>query len=362
MLARFRQPIQRTVSHCYPRFFSQQSYHNVEMLKSISLVNIFASLPNFDHILKKLQSHHYFPNQSPVSYDSHQALRQLFPNGDKKLHHSAVTLLTDSTPVVLPSTETVVHPDHLASHFKQLASPINLYIDKLCQVLANTLAERNYEAGLPDSENVSERVHALQAGLVAYRLGLSHVNIAALLLHDISRCTKEDIAHSHRFHHTESSKILSPLGAVKNYTSHHPFAKFLLYEFSEVYRTHLLSPLSQNSLKMQSDSFAASVRRLSIHQNEKLAEALFQLMAMRAIDDFSKVPEHLLQANLTASHYFDNDTIKKLLVHVMVNHLILLNPDEATVSQFRSDLSAAMKILSRVDHLQPEKKQHLGLK
>jgi predicted HD phosphohydrolase len=308
-------------------------------------------------MLPVLHQKGYFLAQARIEYDSREALHQLFPNAGKKLHMPALRLIIEPIPFTPPTTETVVQDDHLAKSFKPLTPKINEYIDKLCQVLSNTLAERNYEVGIPDSENVSERVHALQAGLIAYRLGLNPIHVAAMLFHDISRCTKEEIAYSHRYHHAESSRILTPLGAVKDYTFNHPFAKFLLHAFSGVYRKHLLSPLSQNSLTMQSDSFAASVRRLSVHQNDKLAEALFQIMAMRAIDDFSKVPEHLLRSSLDASrHYFDNDTIKQLLVYVMANHLIKLPTDERTVAQFRHDLSAAMTILSRVDYLQPEKK------
>lgn len=169
-----------------------------------------------------------------------------------------------------------------------------LYCDAVMAVMTNDLAGRVYEPGLPEAENVTEQMHGLQSGSLAYRLGMSLPAILAASLHDIARVTHADDQYGHKHHAKEGHTLLLPL-QLPSYCLDHAFAKWLLYIGCEQYRANLISPVSKASLAMQADQpakrFADVAERLNRLGASEQANALHQLMLMRLVlDDFAKVP------------------------------------------------------------------------
>lgn len=183
----------------------------------------------------------------------------------------------------------------------ELTAAVQLYCDAIMAVMTNRLADRAYEPGLPEAENVSEQMHGLQSGSLAYRLGMNLSAILAASLHDIARVTHADDQYGHRHHAKEGHALLLPL-QLPSYCLDHAFAKWLLYIGCEQYRDHLISPVSRASLAMQADQPGQRFSDVTVRLNQlsgiDQANALHQLMLMRLmLDDFAKVPLALLSGD-----------------------------------------------------------------
>lgn len=175
-----------------------------------------------------------------------------------------------------------------------------LYVNVIDQIFSGELADRHYELGSHSAENISERMHGLQSGTLAYHYGLSTAHILAASLHDVARMTHYSDQHGHRYHAIEGHQILAPL-QLPVYCLDHAFAKWLLRKACPIYVEMLLSPVSSASLQIQSSDparhFADVIARLNNMPASEQALYLHKLMFMRLVlDDFAKIPMTMISA------------------------------------------------------------------
>jgi predicted HD phosphohydrolase len=317
-------------------FSASKDYHNVNILKTKSIHSYVRDFSLYYKILQTLRWKGMFLNHSVPE----TGLPPL------KLNHQELTPLAL---LALPLDTSKIDAPHAYSNpaiYSDLELKRGLYMDMICDVLDNELAKRNYEAGVPDQENVSERMHGLQSAKIAALLGFSEEDMLALLLHDIARSTVNSDLHGHKVHHLEGSAILAPLGLPLDYVRYHGFAKYLLNEFCPAYQD-LLSPLSRESLKLQQQAFEPQIKELQKLDNKQLAEFLQKIMYMRLIDDVSKVPE-LALAKVMQPHckpqYLTDAQIRRML---SVQFDKYIAQKKISPKELETQLDAAIKLMSR---------------
>src|SRR3990167_2871645 len=336
----------RPMTHC---FFSRAS-HNLTQLKTAKLGVYFRAIPNCTTLLKALNSKGQFLGKEPLTYDANQFLQEEIPQ------HSFL----EKTPIELMNHSlrgTSFHSDSsqleriltqsLPKEFKSLNRKITFYILLIEDVFTNKLAQRNYESGLPEYENVSEQLHGLQAGKLATLLGFSRNEVLAMLFHDLARPTHEQDDRGHASHHSEGHHILMPLGLSTSFAWYHAYAKFLLKELCEPYPT-LLSPVSHRSLTLQKQNMLEQIANLHQHNSQALAKTLYKLMFLRLIDDFSKIPQMALNKNV---EYLTQDKIRHLLLVQIIEHCEKMAKSvknkKQTAGVFNNQLEIAMAHLLR---------------
>ncbi len=332
------------------RFFSH-SAHNLTHLTADTLNSFTSQVAPFPNILKKLQEMTYFQDKTPVDYNFSNFLGSKIYESHY-LGCSATQLLGKSLPhsdIAIPD-EAVVNRvlTQVPPSFQPLVPKMEFYIHALCDVYQNELAKRNYEAGVPDQENVSEREHALQAGKISCVLGLSEDVMLALHFHDVARPTQADSEYGHVNHHDEGNRILSPLKLTVDYAWYHAFAKFLLKEFCPPYQ-RLMSPVSQYSLTKQAASFQAQVDKLStLKSSNQLASTLYKIMLMRLIDDMSKVPRAELEKDGKKIEYVEDHVIKQILARRVLQYCsVQMRQNSDEVASFERKIDDALQLMLR---------------
>lgn len=306
--------------------------HNSKTLNTVTMAMLCEGVPDFDVILQGLKNRGFFRDVEPVALSLSDVLQGWIKNHERLLA-TPHALVHES--VVYPS---VVSALDLPNEFSVFQDQIQLYIQLICDVLSNTLADKNYEPGLPNTENVSEREHALQAGKIAYLFGLDSSDVLAMLLHDISRPTHEDQVYGNKNHCDEGSAILAPLGFSIDYCRYHAFAKYLLNEFNPTYKNKLLSPVSQVSLEEQKAKMHDQLQDLSSLATIELAALLYKIIYMRLVDDFSKVPTCGMVID-----YFSDEYLKMLLSRQFSLHLTKLSSTREELSSMLDDFSKKLE-------------------
>lgn len=334
------------------RFFSES--HNLRALRIANFQAYCDQTPSFAVILAGLQERGWLQTVPSFQYTMADFLRDA--GMDTYLDLSPVKLLAKPLPVFLQEAEKKVE---LPTVFAGLAGKLEFYKRLILDVLNNDLAQQNYEEGVPDQENVSERVHALQAGKLA-ALVLPAEKTLPLLLHDIARTTNKDQEYGHAHHCEEGSVILAPLGLVIDYTRHHALAKYLLFHFCEPYSQGLtpetkglISPVSTYSLQKQIETLGPLMKALAGLAPVELARFFFSIMFMRLTDDFSKVPVAELRRELNGQEpdYFSDELIARLLHQQLRQHLHQLDQshEDKTVMlcDYEKQLDTAISLLAR---------------
>ena len=335
------------------RFFSAVP-HNLQVFYKSNLSQYCSQLPDFPSLLTKLKSKGQFLNTLPVSYNMSQFLEAKISNRHF-LDYVPRQLMSQPLPEVKLSATSLYEEGKLKDSLKQklpmafkgLANELAFYLLLIVDVFNNQLAQRNYEAGVPDQENVSERLHGLQAAKLAALFGLPQDVILAMLLHDLARPTHENATHGHSNHHLEGDLILAPLGLSLSYTRYHAYAKFLLSELCPPYQA-LLSPVSATSLSLQNKSMQDQLKKLEQLDSLSLANCLYQLMLLRLFDDLSKVPTMALDKTV---QYLNDSTISRMLVQQISQYLKAKVEDgknvQAAVAVLEQQLELATELLLR---------------
>jgi len=322
-------------------------------LEQTTLEKILMEIPPYATILSKLQAQGLFVDKHPVDYTIQQFLEDYVNQSKSALQCSSFQLLIKPLPYDALVKKILVEDEGYPEEFSSYAlfSRVDCYIDVLCDVLCNQLAQKPYEK-LSDRENVTEQEHGLQAGKIAYLLGMSLDDILALLFHDIARPSVDDPKYADVHHATEGGIILSPLGLSIDYSSSHAFAKYILHTFSPSYR-ELISSTSLRTLTVQAKDWSAQLDALNRLDGKKLAVATFKIALMRAIDDQSKGPTLELTKRLEGNKpdYFSDELIHAMLHKQMAKHLTQLiktsvNRDE-TITLFEAKLDTAISLLLR---------------
>jgi predicted HD phosphohydrolase len=308
-----------------PAFF--RHYHNKSALAQISLNAFFKD------------THRFRDSKYTMQYYINSILN---PGRRIYLHYSAEKLIT--LPLKNDISDDV---KDIPEEFNQLSEKIKFFINVVIDILNNELAQRNYEAGVLDQENVSEREHGLQAGKIVFLLGSPLDHVLAMLLHDISRPSILSEVHSHVHHHKEGHIILAPLGLSIDYTLHHGVAKYFLKKMCPLYGK-LISSVSQQSLAMQEKMLEEQFRILEKMDPDSRAAFVYKIMFMRLIDDFSKVPTLTLK---TKPEYFNDNFIEQMIQTQISRHLNKLlvhnNNPEQTVTEYERKLDEALDLMIR---------------
>lgn len=325
---------------------------SLQALEQTTIEKILTEIPAYPTILAKLQEQGLFLDKKSSDYTIQQFLEKHFHHSKLALNCSSFQLLTKPLSDVWAKTKLAAddgYPVELATY--ALFGLVDCYIDVLCDVLENQLAQKPYEQ-LSDRENVTEREHGLQAGKIAYILGMSLDDILALLFHDIARPSVDDPKHADKHHALEGGIILSPLGLSIDYSSSHAFAKFILHTFSPAYR-ELISSTSLRTLALQAKDLPAQLGDLHSLDGEQLADAIYKIVLMRVIDDNSKAPTLELTKRLEGVEpdYFNDKLIKRMLNKQMAMHLhqiISQSEDkDKMIKLFEEQLGAAISLLLR---------------
>lgn len=266
--------------------------------KTINLASYCEKISSFSDILFSFQQKGLFKNTSDCSYTMSDFLKEKFIN--KTLDTPISQFLNKE---LTPST------DSLAPN---LSSKTTAYVELIIDVLNNKLAYKKYEQ-VSDRESVNERTHALQAAKISSQIYNDPAEVLMLLLHDIARVSIDDATHGHKNHCVEGSRILAPLQLPMDFVGLHAFAKQLLFLFCPAYK-QLISPASQKSLNIQEGSFAAVIASLENLPAIELAKLFYGIMFSRLIDDESKVPTDMVQAQ-----YHSTNAIRQLLSQRMQN-------------------------------------------
>lgn len=327
---------------------------SLQALEQTTIEQILTEIPAYSTILAKLQEQGLFLDKKSSDYTIQQFVEKHFHQSKSALSCSSFQLLTKPLPDADALAKTMLAADdgylvELASY--ALFGLVDCYIDVLCDVLENQLAQKPYEQ-LSDRENVTEQEHGLQAGKIAYLLGMSLDDILALLFHDIARPSVDDPKHADKHHAIEGGIILSPLGLSIDYSSSHAFAKFILHTFSPAYR-ELISSTSLRTLALQAKDLPAQLGDLHSLDGEQLADAIYKIVLMRVIDDNSKAPTLELTKRLEGREpdYFNDELIKAMLHKQMVAHFhqIMSQPEskDTMIKLFEEQLGAAISLLLR---------------
>jgi predicted HD phosphohydrolase len=353
MLGRFSESGKQLLLRSSVRFFSEQP-HNIQAFHKSNLMHYCSQLPTFPALLSSLQAKQQFLTKQPVAYGIDLFLKEKISNphflSSPPAELMSAPLPHESKMVLLEEDEKKLQErlrQTLPPIFRSQIAKLTFYLLALVDVFDNQLAQRNYEAGLPDQENVSERVHGLQAAKMAALLGLPQDLIIAMLLHDIARPTHEEASHGHSNHHLEGAELLAPLGLSLPYTWYHAYAKFLLRECCPPYQA-LLSPVSAYSLSLQNKKLEPQINKLNALDSLSLAKQLYQLMFLRLFDDLSKVPALALTKK---AEYLNDAAIRGLLFDQLSVHLQRLAKSKKdlhqVVGEFDAELDTAIDLLVR---------------
>ena len=309
-----------------------------------------SNMPFFPDMLSELNKEGLFLGKEYCSYKMEDFLKTYFKDSKSALEETPLSLLTK--PLKQPPIASELSFALCPKPFLKLLPPISLYIEMICDVLNNELAQKPYEK-LADREYVTEKVHALQAGKISYHLNMTAEDVLALLFHDIARPSINDPEHGHSKHAQEGSTILAPLGLSTDYAGHHTFAKFLLFKFCPQYK-HLISATSQHTLKIQSKDLGSQLGELNEFTSPKLAFELYKIMFMRLmVDDMSKIPFSSELSVEEAPEYFNNERIKTMLNQQITTHLLsMLNHSTSlpeTIFAFERKLTSAISLLQRAE-------------
>lgn len=326
---------------------------SLQALEQTTLERILAEIPPYPTILAQLQAHGLFVDKQPIDYTMHQFLDTELKQSEANLACSSFQLLIKPLPhdtlvrAILAGDKG--YPEEFATY--ALFSRVDCYIEVLCDVLSNQLAQKPYEQ-LSDRENVTEREHGLQAGKIAYLLGMSLDDILALLFHDIARPSVDDPKYADVHHASEGGIILSPLGLSLDYSSCHAFAKYILHTFSPAYR-ELISATSLRTLALQAENLPGQLGELASLDSASLSSAIYKIVVMRVIDDQSKAPTLELSKRLEGEKpdYFSDEFIKSMLHKQMAEHLTKLMKTsidrEKTIHLFEEKLDNSITLLLR---------------
>jgi predicted HD phosphohydrolase len=318
-------------------------------LEQTSIKKILNEMPSYPIILAQLQEQGLFLDKQPTDYTIQQFLEtHLKTNLDQSSFQLLMKPLPEQQSDKTRLALAVEYPKELPH--AGLRPKIDCYIDVLCDVLSNQLAQKPYEQ-LSDRENVTEREHGLQAGKIAYLLGMDLDDVLALLFHDIARPSVNDPKYADVHHAREGGIILLPLGLSIDYSSSHAFAKYILHAFSPAYR-ELLSATSLRTLSLQAKDLSGQLGELNALNDSQLADAIYKIVLMRVIDDQSKAPTAELTQRLQGNKpdYFTDEGIKKMLHTQMAMHLARLTKSgiEKTMSSLEAKLDASIALLLRV--------------
>ena len=330
--------------------------HNLQALRVANFAGYCASIPAFKEILKGLQAKGWLTTNASCHYSMINFLQDVAIDSDLDL--SPVKILAQPLPeflVQISEEEKQPFPEA----FKTLESKLENYEELLIETLNNKLAQQDYEEGIPTQENVSERVHALQAGKIA-SLVMPPENILPMLLHDIARPTNSDQEYGHAHHCNEGSDICAPLGLSINYTLYHALAKYLLFHFCQPYTQGmtpetkgLISPVSTYSLPKQTESLGLLLTGLQTLEPIRMARFFYSIMFMRLIDDFSKVPVSELSRELRDkdTEYFSDKLMANLFRKQLVIHLHQLDASQEDIflvlRKYELKLDVAISLLMR---------------
>jgi predicted HD phosphohydrolase len=324
------------------RFFATVP-HNLTALSNSSLQMYLDRIPPIAQILERLIPGYLCENEFIKDYTIYDFLRERQYLANPFLMATPASMMQTDLPLTDDTRPTLLDcPDNMLP----LRDKIQSYIHMIIDVLNNELADRMYEAGLPEQENVSERQHALQAGKIAILLRMLDGEVLEMILHDIARSTVDDAGHGHQHHCKEGDDIVAPLGLPTDYAWHHALAKHLLFEFCEPYQ-QLISQVSVLSLQVQKNKFAEQAKRLNMLSDEELGMKIYQLMLMRLIDDVSKVPDLLLTEK---PNYLDDERLQNRLTKQMNLQLRLLNARddfEVAIGVFEKKLNLAIEHMQR---------------
>lgn len=322
--------------------FFESEFDDIRALQTSTLESYCETVANFSDILSLLHEKELFTHISATPYEMGHFLQTYFPVANQNLTVTPVDLI--ATPLAIAVEE---EGRFLAKECDSLALLVDCYLGIIMDVLNNKLAQKPYEKRC-DQENVTEREHALQAGKIAYLLGMRLTDILALLLHDIARPSIADPSYGHANHCKEGRAILSPLGLTVDYSGYHAFAKFLLSQFCPAYK-NLISNVSKYTLNIQKSTLFDEAKGLSHLHSQQLAHTFFQIMFMRLIDDMSKVPEKLLTKK--GASYFDDALILSMLKKQIVAHMHTEMDNSkdkgATLAAMKEKLEGALSLLLR---------------
>ncbi len=322
-----------------------------------------SNMPSFAVMLNELNKESIFLGKECISYTMEDFLKAYFKDSRSPLEEAPITLLTK--PLKLVDIASELSPTLCPKPFLKLVPTINLYIEMICDVLNNELAQKPYEK-LADREYVTEKVHALQAGKISHHLTMAEDDVLALLFHDIARPSINDPEHGHSKHAQEGSIILAPLGLNTDYAGHHTFAKFLLFSFCPDYKA-LISTTSKHTLKIQCKDLSSQLSELNSLTSPELAFELYKIMFMRLIDDMSKIPFSSALSEKEAPEYFNNEHIKSMLHQQIYLYLYTIVDDSASLFAFEKKLTSALSLLQRAEKyslnpgLYAEQQPHLNL-
>lgn len=310
---------------------SANEFANVGALRTGSLDFYLSQIDSFEKIWKQLHEQFsaqgLFVGEPPLSYNMEQFLTEYFKLPKPHLDKSAFQLLAQPISSEQPPA------------FSPLSDEIECYIDILCDVRKNKLSKKPY------GENVDETQHADQAGKISAQLRMHSEDSVSLLFHDIARCAVEEAntKDRHAHHAEEGGRILAPLGITIDYSRYHAVAKYLLFHFCPAYKD-LISPTSEESLKIQETDLVRELTELYKLEPLKLVSTLYQIMFMRLIDDMSKVPPSELKKSLGVdAEYFEERQIRMMLRKQMMMHLKqeVIDPD------MEEKLHEALRLLLR---------------
>lgn len=315
-------------------------FHNTHALKELSLIHFCDVIPSFAHILQRLQKNGFSLQQKTIAFEMKNFLVKFsFKPTFCYFHYSPAQLIAESLNLNRYDTPTA------SATNQTMQDPLNCYIHGLCDLLKNRLAQRNYDSALPNHENVSERAHALQAGKIAFLLGMDREDILAMLFHDIARMTHADTDYGDKHHSEEGSIILSPLSLTVDFSKYHTFAKYLLNEFCPLYQT-LISPVSRSSLSIQTEHFKIYIDPLNQLNSVQLSLFIYKIMLMRLIDDMSKVPSLLLKETTNEPIEYFNDEV----IHRLVRKQFILSQCQWGVlaaNEFEKKVERALSLIQR---------------
>lgn len=313
-------------------------------LDAFSLDSLFITLPSFSEMLTQLKAKGYFLNKVPLERTPEDFLKSYLGTQRDYLVCSPVQLLAQ------PLDPIVTTEMNYPKEFFELFDKLNAYIAIVNDVLCNRLALKPYEK-ISDQENVTEQMHALQAGKISYLIHMPFGDVLALLLHDIARPSVNDPEHGHSNHCHEGSTILLPLGLPIDYSGYHAVAKYLLMEFCTPYQD-LISPTSKHTLDIQLKPLLGTLKRLEDLPEHELSTFMYQIMFMRLIDDMSKVPPSAVNELCSESaDYFEKQTIENMLHQQLCVHLNQRLASTTNLSlelqTMKASLDAALSLLLR---------------
>lgn len=317
------------------------------------IIAFFAAFPPptevlaFFSTLRKDQSYHWekkedYPHWGDIA-------RELKLNPDA-LQKSIIDLLLEPhQPVVITKRDFSLIPEQ------------EEYCKAVPVLLNSPLSQRPYE---PGKEAVDERTHALLCFELARKIGFSTYFQLVMLLHDSGRLTHEDEEYCHRKHHEEGHIITKPLfkytaPPIKyseqpiEYPLNHGFIKFLLTQFNRPIHQQIISGLSRKTLSIQKNDFSDLLNAFLKKEPYRLLCEVYLLLMFQAIDQFGKVPAHMLlnkktQQPLTPEELYGKDDEWIFLMKEMFHNTnVMLKDNPIEQERHKEDLNDALKLIYR---------------